>query len=145
MDLTRNDRVVAQGALTWRPTERTDITAIGIYQQDHNPPNYNVIPLVGSLFALPGQRIPNSRFFGEPGINRGDKEYTALSLLATHEFNDWLSLRSNSRSEEHTSELQSLMRISYAVFCLKKKNTATKQQQVHKLDYHHISTNEKLL
>src|SRR3546814_2120785 len=33
------------------------------------------------------------------------------------------------RSEEHTSELQSLMRISYAVFCLKKKNT-TKTQQI---------------
>src|SRR3546814_1508118 len=30
----------------------------------------------------------------------------------------------NKRSEEHTSELQSLMRISYAVFCLKKKNIA---------------------
>src|SRR3546814_3252365 len=30
------------------------------------------------------------------------------------------------RSEEHTSELQSLMRISYAVFCLKKKNTTKK-------------------
>src|SRR3546814_7337126 len=30
------------------------------------------------------------------------------------------------RSEEHTSELQSLMRISYAVFCLKKKNTDKK-------------------
>src|SRR3546814_1650712 len=30
-----------------------------------------------------------------------------------------------SRSEEHTSELQSLMRISYAVFCLKKKNTTS--------------------
>src|SRR3546814_4890250 len=29
----------------------------------------------------------------------------------------------DARSEEHTSELQSLMRISYAVFCLKKKNT----------------------
>src|SRR3546814_1947352 len=29
------------------------------------------------------------------------------------------------RSEEHTSELQSLMRISYAVFCLKKKKTTT--------------------
>src|SRR3546814_2392017 len=34
--------------------------------------------------------------------------------------NDPLEL--GSRSEEHTSELQSLMRISYAVFCLKKKN-----------------------
>src|SRR3546814_8655692 len=32
------------------------------------------------------------------------------------------------RSEEHTSELQSLMRISYAVFCLKKKNTSHKKQ-----------------
>src|SRR3546814_1049892 len=33
------------------------------------------------------------------------------------------------RSEEHTSELQSLMRISYAVFCLQKKNTANNYQQ----------------
>src|SRR3546814_1614524 len=32
------------------------------------------------------------------------------------------------RSEEHTSELQSLMRISYAVFCLKKKNKKKKKQ-----------------
>src|SRR3546814_9261085 len=34
-----------------------------------------------------------------------------------------LDYRPLGRSEEHTSELQSLMRISYAVFCLKKKNT----------------------
>src|SRR3546814_4333257 len=34
--------------------------------------------------------------------------------------------RRNLRSEEHTSELQSLMRISYAVFCLKKKTTHIK-------------------
>src|SRR3546814_2092348 len=36
-----------------------------------------------------------------------------------------LSLLMLLRSEEHTSELQSLMRISYAVFCFKKKNTTT--------------------
>src|SRR3546814_7518226 len=35
----------------------------------------------------------------------------------TRRFIDWIQVR----SEEHTSELQSLMRISYAVFCLKKK------------------------
>src|SRR3546814_10825293 len=35
------------------------------------------------------------------------------------------------RSEEHTSELQSLMRISYAVFCLKKKTTHTKLALIH--------------
>src|SRR3546814_3114548 len=38
------------------------------------------------------------------------------------------------RSEEHTSELQSLMRISYAVFCLKKKNKHT----IYKFINHHI-------
>src|SRR3546814_10763700 len=36
--------------------------------------------------------------------------------------------RRRGRSEEHTSELQSLMRISYAVFCLKKKNTTGDQE-----------------
>src|SRR3546814_9634932 len=38
-----------------------------------------------------------------------------------------------SRSEEHTSELQSLMRISYAVFCLKKKKTTQNNYKCHKI------------
>src|SRR3546814_7271388 len=37
------------------------------------------------------------------------------------------------RSEEHTSELQSLMRISYAVFCLKKKTTTKKITHIRRL------------
>src|SRR3546814_1584893 len=37
------------------------------------------------------------------------------------------------RSEEHTSELQSLMRISYAVFCLKKKNNRYRHTYTHPL------------
>src|SRR3546814_4622066 len=43
----------------------------------------------------------------------------ALILLATAL--PWTDVWATGRSEEHTSELQSLMRISYAVFCLKKK------------------------
>src|SRR3546814_3597432 len=51
------------------------------------------------------------------------------------------------RSEEHTSELQSLMRISYAVFCLKKKmlllNTAINSTPVCNLHYfHHLSATQ---
>src|SRR3546814_1464564 len=45
------------------------------------------------------------------------------------------NLAAEVRSEEHTSELQSLMRISYAVFCLKKKNNQIyPTKQIHK--YH---------
>src|SRR3546814_7283300 len=43
------------------------------------------------------------------------------------------------RSEEHTSELQSLMRISYAVFCLKKK-TYSEQSDRYRSQYHAILT-----
>src|SRR3546814_3697296 len=39
----------------------------------------------------------------------------------------------NERSEEHTSELQSLMRISYAVFCLKKKKQNKHRQNKNKI------------
>src|SRR3546814_9259975 len=42
--------------------------------------------------------------------------------------------RGSRRSEEHTSELQSLMRISYAVFCLKKKKTHTSIRPQHTND-----------
>src|SRR3546814_2315179 len=48
------------------------------------------------------------------------------------------------RSEEHTSELQSLMRISYAVFCLKKKKNTTQtpsHKQMSTCSQHHKTTN----
>src|SRR3546814_6125324 len=51
--------------------------------------------------------------WGSPCFGR----YLRNSYLRSHA----IRLRSVSRSEEHTSELQSLMRISYAVFCMKKK------------------------
>src|SRR3546814_2976641 len=43
------------------------------------------------------------------------------------------SITSEIRSEEHTSELQSLMRISYAVLCLKKKNNKNSKYNINKL------------
>src|SRR3546814_10606925 len=46
-----------------------------------------------------------------------------ISRLVVRIFQEPLKIYNLLRSEEHTSELQSLMRISYAVFCLKKKNT----------------------
>src|SRR3546814_6499477 len=60
-----------------------------------------------------------------------DHPSKAASLLAEHErigliISDVLMPDMTGRSEEHTSELQSLMRISYAVFCLKKNKITTK-------------------
>src|SRR3546814_7783967 len=49
-------------------------------------------------------------------LARPDRVAGLVGIAAAPDFTDW-----GFRSEEHTSELQSLMRISYAVFCLKKK------------------------
>src|SRR3546814_7770759 len=61
------------------------------------------------------ERLPR----GTTTANLADRLPAGASNVRTAESNN----RNEIRSEEHTSELQSLMRISYAVFCLKKKNT----------------------
>src|SRR3546814_10853784 len=72
------------------------------------------------------QRIPAGQASGfrscEGGMPRPSR-YLATVLLATcmPSFKSSSDSVASDRSEEHTSELQSLMRISYAVFCLKKK------------------------
>src|SRR3546814_6994316 len=51
--------------------------------------------------------------------------------------------RRTRRSEEHTSELQSLMRISYAVFCLKKKKKINNQQTSKLIKQHKDKTSKQ--
>src|SRR3546814_14482578 len=94
-------------------------------------------PLFRSILRRAGQFRPPSRrsrafggrFRAPLWRRRGDGE--AHPGRRSVDDQDFLSAhhaagrhgRTRHRSEEHTSELQSLMRISYAVFCLKKKNT----------------------
>src|SRR3546814_2628488 len=71
--------------------------------------------------GLPDQPVPrgaHQRPHGRLGRHRDQADaLAAINSCATEH------LYALSRSEEHTSELQSLMRISYAVFCLKKKKS----------------------
>src|SRR3546814_8376598 len=67
----------------------------------------------GQKFEVSADSLDANRSYKYFGNGQGVSAYT---------FVDSRSFLWYSRSEEHTSELQSLMRISYAVFCLKKKN-----------------------
>src|SRR3546814_10509902 len=98
--------------------------------------SFNIRGIGGNrvLIQVDGVRVPDGFSFGAQASGRGD--YVDLGLIKSVEIlrgpssalygSDGLA-GAVSRSEEHTSELQSLMRISYAVFCLKKKkhNTTT--------------------
>src|SRR3546814_1240504 len=75
------------------------------------------------------QRSANSKDSTANGHTAGGSDAGMLLVAnkadATLYFINTETLELIDRSEEHTSELQSLMRISYAVFCLKKKNHKT--------------------
>src|SRR3546814_2814191 len=69
--------------------------------------------------------------------------------VAGYSFDTWevvLATLDDGRSEEHTSELQSLMRISYAVFCLKKKKTTkrTNNTDISKAKQHEEQVNRQI-
>src|SRR3546814_3231825 len=72
----------------------------------------------------------HDRYGGHPGLawrDDGDGPNPYPGLLAWADRIVCSADSVNMRSEEHTSELQSLMRISYAVFCLKKKKIINKR------------------
>src|SRR3546814_6316997 len=67
---------------------------------------------LAGAFAIGIAESELTRYVTFPGASKAVPLLLILAMLA---------LSGHARSEEHTSELQSLMRISYAVFCLKKK------------------------
>src|SRR3546814_5184306 len=89
-------------------------------------------PCVNKKHPGPGKGVHKTigsfQVFIEPANDRGSPSRLAKTLShfpdqCSCPFGTVFLLVGDHRSEEHTSELQSLMRISYAVFCLKKKNT----------------------
>src|SRR3546814_1097993 len=74
--------------------------------------------------SAPGAAIPCADYLGAGDVTQEVLDYILFTSRDTGG-NEQKSFTANvsgqPRSEEHTSELQSLMRISYAVFCLKKK------------------------
>src|SRR3546814_8322310 len=76
--------------------------------------------------------------FGSPGYGYIVRCNYIIKITVSSCLNNIVSSR---RSEEHTSELQSLMRISYAVFCLKKKKNKIKKNKQCLLDTHQIIEN----
>src|SRR3546814_4899322 len=81
------------------------------------------------LSELPGVRLLNHGFFNEFTLVLDSDARLVVRELADRNILGGVSL-GRLRSEEHTSELQSLMRLSYAVLCSKKKNQHCCNQDV---------------
>src|SRR3546814_8561332 len=90
--------------------------------EEVNPefPTTDVVLVVGANDVVnpAAKSDPSSPIFGMPVLN---VEEARNVIVVKRSMNTGYAGIDNERSEEHTSELQSLMRISYAVFCLTKK------------------------
>src|SRR3546814_1704222 len=97
----------------------------------------NIVDKSLSASDLHDERVINELLRLSPSIHMTGRVAAEDILLGEHLIKGGSMviavLAAANRSEEHTSELQSLMRISYAVFCLKKK---TKTTQTKVVDYH---------
>src|SRR3546814_9239112 len=103
------------------------------------------------IFFLMIRRPPRSTrtdtLFPYTTLFRSAQQVALLTKLATGSRTPWVMTScpawSSCRSEEHTSELQSLMRISYAVFCLKKKNRRKYIKRKQKMNSNKLQKNRK--
>src|SRR3546814_7439788 len=89
----------------------------------HYPPGGRIMSeqaVHANCVALDGRAV---LLMGASGSGKSDLALRLIDRGWSLVSDDYVTLECRGRSEEHTSELQSLMRISYAVFCLKKKNT----------------------
>src|SRR3546814_9988271 len=91
-----------------------------------NDNDMSIAPPVGALSAYLARPISSGTFIsvreGLRKIARRMPRPLHIAARQADEFARGLATGGTLRSEEHTSELQSLMRLSYAVLCLKKKN-----------------------
>src|SRR3546814_9766306 len=96
----------------------SDVCSSDLYDEAPPPPSPGFGDSLGAMTIAGG--IMGALFHRE---KTGTATTVDVSLLSTGLWAMGQAIAlSDLRSEEHTSELQSLMRISYAVFCLKKKN-----------------------
>lgn len=88
IDYGRDDRLVLAPSLRFQPDERTDITLLGLYQKDKAAAILAYVPVVATINAAPADRLPRSRFLGEPDHDYYDTEEKSATLLVTHRFSD---------------------------------------------------------
>src|SRR3546814_7687253 len=111
------------------PILREDIRSVAVVVRSNGPERLDPARLDGfTLTGRNGEHIPLQQIghseirMEDPILRRYDRIPTITLRADVADGVQPPSAANDVRSEEHTSELQSLMRISYAVFCLKKKN-----------------------
>ena len=96
-DFVPDDRVLISPSLKWAPNENTELTLIGVYQEDDGGSTSQFLPLVGTLLPNPNGPLDRNMFIGKPGYDRYDGRLAQGTALFTQHFSDRLKLNLKGR------------------------------------------------
>ncbi|MEH6661552.1 MAG: TonB-dependent siderophore receptor [Parasphingorhabdus sp.] len=96
-DYVPDDRVMVSPSITFKPSPDTDITLIGLYQEDDSGSTSQFLPLVGTILPNPNGQLPNSLFVGKPGWDRYDGRLLQGTALFEHRFGETAKLNLKAR------------------------------------------------
>jgi iron complex outermembrane recepter protein len=99
MQFQPDNRQIFQPSISWKPSDKTDLTVIALYQYDKTGP-VAYLPLAATLNAPPGLRMDRTTMLGEPDYNHGTKKDKWVTLLFNHQFSDLLKFHSAARVED---------------------------------------------
>jgi iron complex outermembrane recepter protein len=97
VDHVPDDRVMIAPSLTWAPSTDTNLTLIGLYQEDDGGSTSQFLPVVGTLLPNRNGQLSNDTFVGKPGWDRYDGRLLQGTGLFSHRFSDAVRLNLKAR------------------------------------------------
>jgi iron complex outermembrane receptor protein len=98
VDHVPDDRILVSPSIRWKPTDSTDITLLGLYQEDDSGSTSQFLPIVGTLRENPGQpRLPRYLFVGKPGWDRYDGRSLQGTAILNQQFGEDVKLSMRAR------------------------------------------------
>lgn len=103
VDNVPDDRVMISPSLRWQPGADTDITLLGLYQEDDGGSTAQFLPYVGTILPNPNGKLSNYLFIGKPGWDRYDGRLLQGTAMINHHFSE--NLRVNLKARYIDSDL----------------------------------------
>lgn len=97
VDHVSDDRVMLAPSLRFKLGEQTELTLLGLYQEDDGGSISQFLPIVGTLAPNPNGQLPNNTFIGKPGWDRYDGRTLQGTALLEHRFNEHVQLNLKAR------------------------------------------------
>ncbi|NYT70463.1 TonB-dependent siderophore receptor [Pusillimonas noertemannii] len=115
VDHVPDDRLVFAPSITWRPSNRTSLTLLALWQDDKSGSTAQFFPWEGTLLDNPNGQIPTNTFIGDPDWDRYDSSRRSIGWAFEHQLNDGWTIRQNARWSYNHVDYRSLYGDSFSL------------------------------